>query len=148
MRIVSSKRPQNENCFFKLTEGRAPMCSGSEFTLKAATLHGDSAEIAPTSREIEIQKISLGCGILAARFFPTFSLCSQKLNRHFRSRRAFTINTLAYDIVAWQTNQEVGLNNLVRASRAVNFFSRRLFESKRVSSTPAANCHFLACPSQ
>ena len=97
---------------------------------------------------MELQKISLGCGILAARFFPTFSLCSQKLNRHFRSRRANSKNTLAYDIVAWQNNQLVGLNNPVRASGVGNFFFDRLLESKRVSPTPAANCHFLACPTQ
>ena len=47
-----------------------------------------------------IPKISLGCGILAARFFPTFSLCSTKMIVAFSPRRANTINTCAYDTEA------------------------------------------------
>jgi hypothetical protein len=35
------------------------------------------------SREIEIPKISLGCGILAARFFPTFFVALNKNYRRF-----------------------------------------------------------------
>ena len=54
----------------------------------------------PSSREIEIPKISLGCGILAARFFPTFSFCSTKMIVAFSPRRANTKNTCACDTEA------------------------------------------------
>jgi hypothetical protein len=58
-----------------------------------------------TSREMEIQKISLGCGILAgssARVFPTVFVVLNKMIVAFSPRRANTKNTCAYATEALQ----------------------------------------------